>query len=363
MKNAYKAIIYRLDTDGDKATATLTNLTATAKYAGVLGNKLSVTVKENGELFDVITSLDGVEYDRQTGAKVADLKDNDWVVFTGTGDLVAAIKTNLSEGVNGSVGSESYTRYFDLMKAYSWNTMGIPQDNATANTAAIAAIKEMREDLGKKVQVVLYDATANYEGVISVNQGYKTEHETISPTTFVAYMAGLTAGSGVNVSNTYHVIDGATSIVYPDGTDPYDYEDIVDMLRAGKLVLSTRQDGAVVIEQDINTLHTYEPGVTNYSFSKNMVIRTLDEINNTVSLLFETNYIGKVNNDADGRNIFKAELIFYLNELQSLSAIKNFNSQADIQIYEGTTIDSIVVDLAIQPVDSMEKLYLTVVVG
>lgn len=363
LKNAYKAIIYRLDAEGSKATATLTNLVATAKHAGVLGNDLSVEVKANGELFDVITSLDDIERDRQTVDKIADLNANDWVVFSGTGNLVVTTDTDLEGGLNGTVNSDSYARYFDLMKAYNWNTMGIPQDSAAANTAAIAAIKEMREDFGKKVQVVLYDATANYEGVISVKQGYKTEHETVSPILFVAYMAGLTAGSNVNVSNTYHVIEGATSIEYPTGTDPYDYDDIVELLRAGKIVLSTRQDGAVVIEQDINTLHAYEPGVTNSLFSKNRVIRTLDEINNSVSLLFETSYIGKVDNDADGRNIFKAGLISYLNELQAISAIKNFNSQSDIQIYAGEAIDSIVVDLAIQPVDSMEKLYLTVVVG
>ena len=212
------------------------------------------------------------------------------------------------------------------------------------------------------MQAVLYNAAADYEGIISVAQGYKTVNETVSPTTFVAYVAGLTAGANVDESNTYHVIEGATSIVYPVGVTPYGNEEIIAALQAGKFVLSTRQDGAVVVEQDINTLHTFTPD-KGYTFSKNRVIRTLDEINNSVSLLFERSYIGKVNNNEDGRNVFKADVISYLNTLQSISAIQNFDASTDIQIYAGEAIDAVVIDLAIQPVDSMEKLYMTVMVG
>ena len=49
--------------------------------------------------------------------------------------------------------------------------------------------------------------------------------------------------------------------------------------------------------------------------------------------------------------------------LQNISAIQNFDSGQDIQVYAGEAIDAVVVDLAIQPVDSMEKLYMTVMVG
>ena len=49
--------------------------------------------------------------------------------------------------------------------------------------------------------------------------------------------------------------------------------------------------------------------------------------------------------------------------LQNIAAIQNFDSSTDIQIYAGEAIDAVVADLAIQPVDSMEKLYMTVMVG
>ena len=70
-----------------------------------------------------------------------------------------------------------------------------------------------------------------------------------------------------------------------------------------------------------------------------------------------------MNNNDDGRNIFKSDIINYLNALQNISAIQNFDPTVDIQVYAGEAIDAVVVDLAVQPVDSMEKLYMTIMVG
>lgn len=362
LKNAYKAIIYRLDTGGTKAVATLNPLNVTAKYAGVVGNEISVSITANGAKFDVITIFRGVEKDRQTVPSIADLEDNEWVVFSGDGNLVENAGVALAAGTNGTISDATYAEYLNIIKSYNWNTMAIPQDAATVNASIIAFIKSQRDEFGRKVQAVLYDAEADYEGIISVSQGYETVNETVSPTTFVAYVAGLTAGANANESNTYHMIPGATSIVYPSGVTPYGNEEVIEALKSGKFILSTRQDGAVVVEQDINTLHSFTAD-KGYTFSKNRVIRTLDEINNTTALIFERSYIGKVNNDSDGRNIFKADIISYMNNLQNISAIQNFDAASDIQIYAGESIDAVVVDLAIQPVDSMEKLYMTVMVG
>lgn len=360
LKHAYKALIYRLDTGGSKAVGTIAPLTATAKYNGVVGNDISVSIVVNGLSFDVITYYKGSEKHRQTASTVDALEDNDWVVFSGTGNLVANAGVTLTTGANGTISDATYTTYLNAIRAYNWNTMGIPQDSAVGAAAAIAFVNDQRENLGKKVQVVVFDTAADYEGVINVVQGYATANETVSPETFVAYVAGLVAGSDLNESNTYHVIDGATSIVYPTGVDPYGDEEIIEALELGQFVLSTRQDGAVVVEQDINTLHTFTAD-KGYSFSKNRVIRTLDEIANSIKSMFEIGYIGKVDNNDHGRNVFKADVIAYLNRLQSAGAIRNFVS-TDLTIIAGEAIDAVVAELSIQPVDSMEKLYMTVVV-
>ena len=50
----------------------------------------------------------------------------------------------------------------------------------------------------------------------------------------------------------------------------------------------------------------------------------------------------------------------YLEQLQAIGAIDAFDSREDIQVLPGESADAVVVNLAIRPVDSMEKLYMTV---
>ena len=80
-------------------------------------------------------------------------------------------------------------------------------------------------------------------------------------------------------------------------------------------------------------------------------------------ILTNVTYLGKVDNEEDGRNLFKADVISYLNLLQSIKCIQNFDSTTDIEVLPGNDIDAVVCNLWVQPVDSMEKLYMTVNVG
>ena len=227
-------------------------------------------------------------------------------------------------------------------------------------TSSVAPlIKDMveiwREKRGKKVQAVVYDYdTADYEGIISVNQGFKTKTETVDETMFMLWVASQTAGAEVNESLTAAEVEGAVEII-----NPIDEDEIADALKAGKFVLSYRQDGAVVVEKDINTLHTFTVD-KGYAFSKNRVIRCLDEIANTAMLVFNRNYCGKISNDTKGRAQYKTELIYQIDTLVGIRAIDNFDGANDITVLPGEDVDSVVVDMTIQPVDSMEKLYMTV---
>lgn len=357
LKNCYKGIFYRVDTGGAKATATVGNLIPVAKYAGVVGNRITITIVSKDSKFDVYTLVDGIEKDKQVGLTNAeDVQDNAWVDFGGTGVLAANAGTPLTGGTNGTVSDANYTDYLNTISSYNWNTMGIPVDNNTVATAVETFIKLQRDTYGKKVQAVLYNYSADYEGIISVDQGYKTVDETVAATTFVAYVAGLTAGSEANISNTYHTIPGAVEIISPKTET-----EIEQALLNGKLILTTRIDGVIVIEQDINTLHTFTKDKP-YAFSKNRVMRTLDGINNDISLIFQKSYIGKMDNNDFGRNLFKSAIIQYINTLQSINSVQNFDGKNDVTVLPGEAIDAVVVDLNIQPVDAMEKLYMTVYV-
>lgn len=372
-KNASTALVGRLNTNGVKATAkaTLTGkeVDLTAKHPGILGNSIAVNCQANAltGALELTITVAGRVVERQTVTKLSSFLPNQWLTieYTGTDDPAFSAFTaavTLTGGTDGAAptddGVQNYSDFMQKCSDQIWNVLVVPVTNATILANVVTYIKGLREDDGKKVQAVVCSYTAaDYEGIISVDQGYMIGDEIVSVANFAAYVGGMTAGAAITSSNTYKVIEGATGIV-----NPHSSALIEQGLSQGKLMLSMRQDRAVVVEKDINTLHTFT-AEKNYIFSKNRVIRCLDDIATQVTTLFETGFIGKVNNDESGRTLFKGAIIGYLAELQAQGAIQNFDSTTDITVSAGNDIESVVCGIAVQPIDSMEKLYMTVVVS
>lgn len=115
------------------------------------------------------------------------------------------------------------------------------------------------------------------------------------------------------------------------------------------------------MEQDINTLVTYTPDIGKL-YRKNRIMRLCNTAANDIYNLFSANYIGIVDNTEAGRSQFKAAVVGYLLDLEGNSAIQNF-SPDDVEVLAGSDTDAIVVQVAIQAVDSTEKVYLTFEIG
>ncbi|GHU80402.1 hypothetical protein FACS1894191_5620 [Clostridia bacterium] len=288
------------------------------------------------------------------------LVSNDWADFSLTEDtLTAAAGVTLEGGTNGTVLPTNAAGYFDLVDEALWNTMAVPSDAAALKPLVVTYIQNKRDNTGRKVQAVLENyANADYEGIISVSQGYvNLAGESVTPTLFTATVAGMTAAAAINESNTFKVLTSADTII-----NPIKDEDVEAALKAGKFILTRRQDGVIVVEQDINTLHSFTP-YKDYAFSKNRVLRVLDDIGNQILIKFESAYVGKVDNNDTGRNVFKADIISYMKELQDMGAIQNFDPATDVIVAQGMDVDAVRCDLWVQPVDAMEKLYMQVLVG
>ena len=67
-------------------------------------------------------------------------------------------------------------------------------------------------------------------------------------------------------------------------------------------------------------------------------------------------------NSDTGRQLFKADLVSLGMQYQALDAISNFKSE-DITVQQGAGKRDVSVACALQPNDSMEKLYMTVTVN
>lgn len=243
------------------------------------------------------------------------------------------------------------------LKTKSFNTLCYPFDGDAetgAKTAIAAWIQAMRDDEGVKCQAVLANHKADHEGIINVTQGVILSDGTeLSAAEVCAWAAGATAGAGITTSNTGMTYVGAIDVV-PRMTK----SEMEAAITAGQFIFKVDTAQNVSVVSDINSLTsiTVEKGKM---FTKNRVIRTLDNINNDITKIFEANYIGKVNNNDEGRSLLKASLVDYFAELQRQGAIQNF-SVDDITVSAGTDIDAVVIECYVQPVDSIEKIYITV---
>lgn len=356
---AYKALVYRMNAGGVKASVNVgENLVATAKYSGTFGNKIMVAISQDSSngLFDVITYVDGSSVDSQKVFEISELESNDYVDFSGDGNLEENAGTALSGGTNGEVSDAvAYSAMFALLKMANWQVYACFSSDTSIKSSVVTFIKGLREDEGSYVQGVIADYDgADFEGIINSINGAVIDGVEYTKEEFVAIVAGMTAGANFNQSNTAKVVTGATKII-----GQLNDSEIKNALKLGKFVLSTTAKGDIKVEQDINSLHTYTQD-KNYAFSKNRVIRTLDEIGTTTKQTWEDTYMGKVDNNDIGRSGFKSDLIQYGNELQRLAGIQEFAGKDDIEVAQGNDLDSVLVNWAVKPVDSMEKLYMTV---
>lgn len=366
LAGCYTALLYRTDTGGAKATATIlaSTLTVSAKYKGSTGNKITVVIvadkPEEGN-YTIQVLVNNLLQETFICNEITELEDLeskfvDFTVVDDEADIPTTAGITLTGGTNGTVSSSSYSTFWGLLDTQNFQCLAM-YDITTVGLAGLIKdkVQVWREQRGKKVQAVVYDYTAaDYEGIISVNQGFKTSTETVDTALFPLWVASMTAGAEVNKSLTAAVVEDGVEIINPILED-----EIEDALNAGRFVLSYRQDGAVCVEKDINTLHTFTVD-KNYAFSKNRVIRCLDEIGNSCALIFNRNYAGKVDNDSIGRNQYKTELIAFIDTLVGIRAVTDFDGAQDVTVLPGEAVDAVVVDLLVQPVDSMEKLYMTV---
>lgn len=365
LAGCFNALLYRTDVGGTKANATILadTLNVSAKYTGTTGNKITVvTLKDRPAVgsFTIQVLVSNLVKESFIIDKISALSDIesafvDFEVINAEANIPETAGTALAGGTNGQVNKEQYSTFWSLLDTKNFQCLAMYDTDPTVAPLIVDKVKIWREKRGKKVQAVVYDyENADYEGIISVNQGFKTSTETVDTTLFPVWVASMTAGAEVNKSLTAAVVEGGVEIINPISED-----EIEDALNVGRFVISYRQDGAVCVEKDINTLHTFTVD-KNYAFSKNRVIRCLDEIGNTAALIFNRNYAGKVDNDATGRNQYKTELIYMFDTMVGIRAIQNFDGASDVTVLPGESIDAVVVDVAVQPVDSMEKLYMTV---
>lgn len=350
-KNIKTLYAYKLN-KGVKAS----NAYATAKYSGIRGNNITIVIEANVDdpsKFDVTTLFDGNEVDIQTVAAATELITNDYVDFKANATLTATAGAPMTGGTNGEVTGTNYQTFLDKIESYSYNTLGCLSTEDAIKDLFAQFTKRLRDDMGVKFQTVLYNHKADYEGVINLKNKVTDEGELES--SLVYWTTGASAGCAVNKSNTNKTYDGDFT-VFVD----YKQSELEKAIKAGEFTFHKVGDEVRVLT-DIDSFVSITKD-KNEDFQSNQVIRVLDQIANDIAVLFNKQYIGKVQNNEAGRIAFWNDLVAYNKELERIQALENVIAD-DIKVQKGNDKKSVLVNNPITPVCAMEKLYMTVVVS
>lgn len=406
LKGAETVLLLNDFTGGAKSTATKTGVyTVNAKYEGEQGNNISVSfvpspLADGAKTRDVtVTTIFGTKEVDQTkitlplanteaitasGLTKEDQLEvhNDYVDITfGTpaevtkelnakgeyplytaifnGLTQSATNVTLTGGTNGTNNVVNDMDDYLENEYYAVATTAGWEESSNIHKLLAEEIKILRENVGIKVRAVIPNTTNvayNYEGVSTVLNGYVLNDGTvITPNIATARFAGMSASATPDQALTYAQLDDAV-----EAKPKLNNDKTIEALNAGQIVFTTRAGQRVVVEQDINSLTKFTD-TKSKDFSKNRVIRTLDEICTNTAQIFETSFLGKVSNNEYGRDLFKANRVSYLSGLESQNVIRDFDP-SDLSLAQGDDKDAVLMDLYVTPVDSMEKLYVNLVV-
>ena len=87
----------------------------------------------------------------------------------------------------------------------------------------------------------------------------------------------------------------------------------------------------------------------------------IDQIANDIASLFANKYLGQIPNDQSGRVSLQSDIVTHHLELQALRAIEAF-SEDDVTVELGNDKKSVIANDAVTIINTMEKLYMSVIV-
>jgi hypothetical protein len=377
---ASKVLVWRLATSGGAAATavatktveseTVGSISVVAKCTGTRGNDITVIVtadpdnSASSSKFYVQTLVSGQVVDNQTlkadsaNVPLSGLVDNNWVSFVTKEGQAFACNLTLAEGANGTVTPTAFSEFMTAMELESWNVLAYGGSDNVVKSSLKSYVNRLCNDEGKKVQCVLSNyPSADSECVISVYPQVFTDNagHVFTNEEMVCWVAGCTAGANVNESLTYASHPDAVE-VNPTLTATQQ----IEALNAGQFILF-EEFGAIKNLQDNNTFTTFAP-TKGKQFRKNRVIRCIFGVCNDVYSVFSKYYIGNTPNSDEGRKLLKAEILNILNRYQGNGALQNVVAD-DVTVNKGEESDSVLIEAYIQPVDSIEKIYINITIS
>ena len=337
--------VYKLTSGGTAAS----NDYATARCSGTRGNDLKVVIQKNIDdetKFDVSLYLGSTKVDAQTVATATELVANDFVTWKTESTIAETAGVALSGGTNGTSDATAHQTFLNKMESFTdTNAIGYMGEDETTKALYIAYAKRMRDEVGIKLQAVVYNKAGDSIACVNVKNSAN----------IVPWVTGVVAGTAVNASATNMRYDGELEV----STD-YTQAELEAAIKAGEFALHS-VNGEVRVLEDINSLvnTTDEQGDV---FKDNQTVRVIDSIATSIASVFATKYVGKVPNNESGRTSLWSDVVKIHQNLANINAIEGFETE-DIIVEQGETKKSVQINGAITVVNTMTKLYMRTVVS
>lgn len=202
--------------------------------------------------------------------------------------------------------------------------VGPPDISVAECTAVVDWIKAQRAD-GHTPKAVLPDTAAACEGIINFSaSGIKAGSATYTAAQYCARMAGLLAGTPINISCTFAPLPEVSDI------DRLTKTAADTAIEAGKLILW--YDGTkVVCGRGVNSLVT--PSATQGSeYKKIKIIEAIDLMETDIKRIGRDSFIGKYPNSYDNKCVLVTAIHDYLTGLELAGILKAGSSSVSIDI-------------------------------
>ena len=353
-KHATRAYFYRLNGSGTKAS----NTYAEAKYSGTAGNKIQIKITASTETegaFYVDTFYDGDVVDEQIVTASNKLVANDWVTWK-TFDMAATAGAALTGGANAAtVTGEKHLAALTAFESYKFDALACPADEASVIAVYAAYTKRLTEEMGIKFQLVTKktEAGADNEYITEV-QNVCTDDSRAHALVF--WVAGAQAGCALNTSCTGMIYDGEHTI-----DTNFTQAQLETFSQSGKFAFH-RTDEVVRVLRDVNSFVSYsdEKGE---AFGLNQTMRVLNYLASADGALFNENYLGVYLNTQTARSKLRSDLVAIRTALAANGAIGPYDASAMTVEASATDAQGVVMNDAITIARTMERLYITELIG
>lgn len=196
----------------------------------------------------------------------------------------------------------------NVLEAEVWDYLAVPCIQKGETDKVATWIKGLRED-GIKVQAILPSCKGDHEGIVNfTTTDIKVEEKTYTNTQYCSRIAGIIAGTPLNISATYYVLSEVTDVPH------LKKKDANKAIDNGELILIN--DGEKCkIGRAVNSLTSTREGISE-DYKKIKVISIMDLIYTDIRKTFENEYVGKYANSYDNQVEFCLSVSGYFNELE-----------------------------------------------